>query len=283
VINEGNYDVVHVHLFPALYVAGLAKLFHLTRTKLIFTEHSTFNRRMTNPFYRCIDRLVYNQYSHVVAISDKVKANMVRQLNKSNIDTVYNGIDLNAIRDTAPLNIRQELALPEDAYILTMVGRFIASKDYTTLFQSLNYLPENVHVVCVGKGELMDEYKQKIQSERWASKVHFLGLRTDVINILKGSDIIVLSTEYEGFSISMLEGMSCMKPFVASAVPGVADLVDGVAELFEYRNAGQLAEIVKHLMNDRNAYQKIAERCYQFAAQHNIDRVAAKYFSIYNS
>ena len=109
-----------------------------------------------------------------------------------------------------------------------MCAAFRKQKDYMTLFRAVNYLPANVHVLCVGDGEYREEHEAYCKTHDLSSRVHFLGLRKDVARIFKASDVIVLSTYYEGFSIAMLEAMATGRPFVASAVPGIQDLVEVV-------------------------------------------------------
>lgn len=277
-IREGNYDAVHVHLFPALYIVGLAKMLGLIgKTRIYYTEHSTTNRRRNHYILRFCDRIIYRQYNGIVTISDKVQLNLAQHINTSDISIINNGIDLQAIKLIKPFNLRSELNIPDDAFLITMVGRFIEGKDFNTLISTLAILPTNFHIVCVGDGPTRKSVKTRFKDEGYAKRIHYLGLRKDVIAILKSSDISVLSTEHEGFSISMLESMACGLPFVASAVPGIKDLVDGVAELFEYQNSDQLSKILLRLNSDKTYYQSVANRCSDFASRYDIKNTARKY------
>lgn len=279
-IRLGNYDAVHVHLFPALYIVGLAKMFGLlNNTKIYYTEHSTTNRRRNNKLLQLFDKIIYRQYGGIIAISNKVKANLSKHLNFSDISIINNGINLNIIKSTEPANLHSELGIPGDACVVTMVGRFIIGKDYDTLLSTLEKLPEKFHIVCVGDGPTRQSVENTFITKKYAKNIHFLGLRSDVIAILKASDITVLSTEHEGFSISMLESMACGKPFVASAVPGVKDLVGGIAELFEYKNVDQLSNILLQLSSDNDHYQAVAERCHNFASRFDINQIASIYLT----
>ena len=60
-----KYDLVHVHLFPAQYWVILAKIISFSKVKLVFTEHSTFNRRRQIPFFRMLDKFIYKQYDKI--------------------------------------------------------------------------------------------------------------------------------------------------------------------------------------------------------------------------
>lgn len=281
-LKSGNYDVVHVHLFPSLYVVILATLFMSQRPKLIYTEHSTTNKRRSKKVFELIDNLVYKRYRRIVAISSEVALNLSNHARINHITTISNGVDVHKI-DNSAINssLREELNLSEDNVLVAMVGRFVPGKDYATLIQALYDLPDNVHVVCIGDGPMRASIQSQTLCRPFANRVHFLGLRSDVISILKATDIIVLSTEHEGFSISMLEAMACNKPFVASAVPGIKDIVGDNALLFEYQNSGDLAKQIKLLTDNKQAYQKMSEKSRQFAERHDIYAIAQQYLSVY--
>lgn len=279
-IENGGYDVVHVHLFPALYYVGAIRMLGSFKGKLCYTEHSTSNRRRGNPVMAIADRVVYKRYDSVVAISDKVKRNLENHLRRNDVIVVNNGIDINAIASAELTDLRKECSIPSDATIVTMVSRITSGKDHTTLVKAIVDLPCDFHLVAVGDGPLRQNLETMVSLSEAMDRIHILGLRKDVYGILKASDIVVLSTEHEGFSIAMLEAMACRKPFVASSVPGIADLVDGVAELFEYQNHEQLAEILQQLKDSPTKYKEVAKRCYTFALKYEINNVARNYLQI---
>src|SRR5690606_22583499 len=62
-----KYDIIHVHLFPSLYWAGLAKMVSFSKVKMVYTEHSTTNRRRSNFFFKLMDKLVYKFYDRIIA------------------------------------------------------------------------------------------------------------------------------------------------------------------------------------------------------------------------
>ena len=90
-----NYDVLHVSLFPALYWVAFAKILTRSKTKLIFTEHNTINRRMGNYFFEIFEQIIYKQYDRIVAISPEANESLSLHLkNKIKVSTIYNGVDV---------------------------------------------------------------------------------------------------------------------------------------------------------------------------------------------
>lgn len=280
-IRDNDFDVVHVHLFPSLYFAVACKFCQKKKPVLVYTEHSTNNRRRGKKIFQIFDRFFYKRYDCIFAISEKVKESLENHVIGLPITVINNGIDISVIKQTPSVNIREELGLSDSTVLLTMVSRFAWMKDYKTVFQSMKNLPDNIHFLCVGDGEGLEEHRRIVGNEGLNNRIHFLGLRSDVIGVMKGSDIIILSSKYEGFSISMLEAMACGKPFVASDVPGLNDNAAGVADFFEYQNADLLASVVKSLISDRTHYDNVAQRCYQFAERYDINYIAQKYIDEY--
>jgi len=91
-----KYDIIHAHLFPTLYWVALAKWLSRSKTKLIFTEHSTHNRRMEQKSWQIIDKFIYKQYDCIVSITKDVdsmiKSHLSFPLDKFKI--INNGINL---------------------------------------------------------------------------------------------------------------------------------------------------------------------------------------------
>lgn len=280
-IHEGKYDAVHVHLFPALYYVSICKWMFNDNFRLIYSEHSTTNKRRGNLLFKHLDRAIYKNYDNIIAISNKVKENLENHLSTNRVQIINNGIDFKAIQDAQITDIRLELGIPKEAKIITMVSRLVPGKDYKTLIKALEKSPINSHLCFIGDGPLLDDLNYTARQSKSKDRVHILGLRKDVYGILKASDIVVLSTHHEGFSISMLEAMACHKPFIASSVEGITDLVNGIAELFEYKDSFKLALILKNICEDDNYYNEVADRCYCFAKNFDINTIAQKYISVY--
>ena len=166
------------------------------------------------------------------------------------------------------------MGLKPDCKLVTMVARFCFMKDYKTLIKAMSRLERDIHLLCIGDGPFLNENKEYAKAVGVDSRIHFLGLRKDVPNLLQASDVIVLSSKHEGFSISMLEAMSCKKPFIGSNVPGIGDLVRDVALLFEFQDDEELALRIKEVLTDRTLYCNVAEKCYSFAKQYDINIIS---------
>ena len=100
-----------------------------------------------------------------------------------------------------------------------MVAGFRTAKDQGTIVKALNLLDkEKFEVWFAGIGDRMDDVKQLVESLGITGNVRFLGLRTDIPNVLKAADVIVMSSHWEGLSLSNVEGMSQNLPSSDSVV-----------------------------------------------------------------
>lgn len=283
----GRYDIVHVHLFPALYWAGFAKLFSLSGTPVVYTEHSTKNRRRANPILRRIDRFVYRHcYQKVIACSDKALETFRQAYpNVKNVCAINNGVNTSIYATAKPYTKKELLGVSEDSFIVTMVARFMFMKRQDTIVEAISKLPERFHACFVGS-EPTDEGLLKVKklaaSLGVSERVHFLYLRPDVPRILKTSDVVVMSSEYEGLSLSSIEGMAAGKPFVATDVNGLREVVDGAGELFELYNSDELAKILLNLSSDEVYYNELVTRCRKRASEYDIHKMVDSYMNVYN-
>lgn len=273
-----NYDIVHTHnTSPQLY-AAIASLF--TNVKLITTEHSTNNRRRKWSWYKFIDRWMYGRYDHVVCISEIAEKKLKEyiSLDNVNISTINNGVDVQKFANAEPV---PEL-LESDFFHVVMIAGFREAKDQDTLIKAISLLPSNFKLWLVGDGIRRPELEKKVTDLGVSTRVTLMGLRSDVPNILKSADVVVMSSHWEGLSLSNIEGMASGKPFVASDVNGLREVTKGYGILFPHEDAQALATVIQKLHDDRAYYQQVAESCYQRALQFDISKMVDGYLKVYN-
>ncbi len=279
-----EYDIIHVHLFPSIYWAGLSKFFKLTKKPLIITEHSTNNNRRDKPIMRMLDRFIYRQFEHIVTISDAAKESLIEHLGQSfkNIRTVENGVDLKAIHEAKPYS-KTDLGLSEDSFVLIQVSSFRYPKDQATVIKALKILPDHTHLILVGDGPLRDENEKLAKQLGVSERVHLLGIRNDVPRLLKSADVAILSSIYEGLSLSSVEGMASGRPFIATDVPGLTEVVKDAGILVPAKNETKMAEEIIELIKDEAHYKRIVEKCLMRANNYDIRSMVEKYAKLFEA
>lgn len=281
-----SYDIVHTHnSSPQLYVA-IANL--ICRKKIITTEHSTNNRKRNSLILRIIDKWMYMQYNKTICISQIALDSLQNHLGhsrryKDKLCVINNGVDVERIYHSQPIN-RQSINSDINCFIVTMVAGFREAKDQDTLIRAFAQLPKGgFELWLVGDGVRKQELEELVCKLGLTDIVKFLGIRMDVPAILKASDVVVMSSHWEGMSLSNIEGMSAGKPFVASNVDGLRQVTEGYGILFPHQNDSELAEILSKLRSDKEFYKQVAESCYLRAKQFDINIMVGKYSDLYMS
>lgn len=280
-----QYDVVHVHIFPSLYWAAFAKMLSFSKVKMVYTEHSTSNKRRGSFLFKLIDKIVYRQYNKIIAITPQVLQNLESHLrfkHKNRFEVIGNGLNLNKIKEAQPYP-KSDFFEDTEAKIMIQVARFFEPKDHKTLIRALTHLPENVKLLLVGDGDLKTEAETLVGELQLHKRVQFLGVRTDVLALLKTADVIVLSSKHEGLSLSCIEGMASGKPFVASDVPGLNDVVANAGILFPLGDEKALAATISKLLSDTNYYQQTVISCQYKANAFDIYKMVDSYIHLYRN
>lgn len=276
-----QYDIVHTHNTACQYFVAIAsKFLNYKSFKFITTEHNTTNRRRNIHWLRPIEKWMYKQYNTIICISDKAKENLQECIGSNYpIKIIYNGIDIQKYVHAISLN-REILGL-KDNFIICMVAGFRLQKDQDTLIRAMKRLPNNFHLWLIGDGERRKELELLTQKEELVDRVKFLGNRSDIPQLLKTADIIVMSSHWEGLSLSSIEGMSSGKPFVASDVDGLHEIVNGYGVLFQEGNDKALSETILKLIQNKTLYTNIAEKCQKRATEFDLHTTVDSYLSIY--
>ncbi len=285
-----RYDVVHTHNSSPQLFAAIAKV--LCSVELVSTEHNTSNRKRAWKWYAPIESWMYGQYDHVICISEIAEQKLREYMGGGWLDetsdkykrisTINNGVDVAAIHDARA--DEELLRLKGDRQAILMVAGFREAKDQDTLVRALRLLDwERFEVWFAGVGVRQEAVKLLADQLGVTGRVRFLGMRTDIPCVLKAADIIVMSSHWEGLSLSNIEGMASGRPFVASDVNGLREVTDGYGILFPHQDAKALANIINLLYEDKAYYNKVADACYRRALQYDINKMVEGYELVYDS
>lgn len=232
-------DVVHVHLFPALYwAAAIAK-------PLLFTEHSTSNRRMENPAFRVAERLVYARYSGFFAISEGVASSLSHYLEflglSKPVVTAPNGISSDFLTENGARAAGQRR--------IAFVGSLKEVKRADLAIRAVARL-KDARLQIAGDGPLAAPLAELSHDLGVASRVEFLGEVDDVRSVLLQNDVLLSTSEFEGFSLVAAEAQATGVPVVGPDVAGFNEVVlDGeTGVLFSDRTPEGIASAVNEVL-----------------------------------
>jgi hypothetical protein len=287
ILSTSNYDIVHVHLFPATYWVSIASRFlKVNKPKIVMTEHSTHNKRRKYKAFQIIEKYIYKNFDKIVSISNGTQKELVDWLEISNRSdkflVINNGIVLDKFIYSERLSAQELKDLGINyKYTLCMIGRFTESKDHETVLRALTRLPSDVGLIMVGEGLLELKIREKTKDLGLDNRVRFLGFRSDVNRIIKSIDIIVHSANWEGFGLAVVEGMAAGKPVVATNVEGLSEIVKGFGLLFNPSDDLELSVLIKDLINDKTFYDKISTNCFLASKKYDIKKTAELYSDLY--
>ena len=121
---------------------------------------------------------------------------------------------------------KKEIGLPQDTKVGIIVGDLNDNKNVETLLSAVSDTPDNFHVIICGIGPNEDKLKGQADSLGILNRVHFLGFRKDMKELLRISDVFLFASKREGLPRSIMEAMACGLPCVVSNIRGNVDLID---------------------------------------------------------
>jgi len=225
-LKQINPDIIHLHSSKAGMVGRIAA--RILRLRAIFTAHgwaftdgvSFFRRMISLPLERWVAR--YSQRIICVSEYDRELALQYRVGRSEQLVTIHNGIpDINENQCLLEENSNKKRSVLK----CVMVARFSSQKDYATLLHAASQVTVPVELHLAGQGELIASMRSLARELQIEDKTNFLGPRSDIPALLSSNDVFVLTTNYEGFPISILEAMRAGLPVIATDVGGVGEAV----------------------------------------------------------
>lgn len=280
-----EYNIVHSHLFPTLYWVALAKYLSQSNCKLLHTEHNTHNKRRNKIYLSFLETFIYKKFNKIISISEKVQDNLqkwIKRVEGDKFEVIYNGVNIDKFRSSVPID-RNLLGIPQNAKVILMTARFNIQKDPNTLikaFSKIKYLDS--YLVFVGDGVLRKASELLADNLGVIDRVLFLGIRTDIPEIINMADICVLSSNWEGFGLVAVEYMASGKPTIVSNVEGLCDIVSGAGIVFQKGNDEELKNEIESLLTDQEKCLVISKKCYERSLCFGINEMTDSYINVYN-
>jgi glycosyltransferase involved in cell wall biosynthesis len=275
-----KYDLIHLHLFPAMLYA-LIGLFRIEdRPVVIIHEHNTTNRRR-HKLFRPLDSWMYSKADRIVSITPEVEQaliNWIPGLARKCL-VIPNGITEEEIVDK-PYRDRHPDARAGVLRVLSL-GRCVHQKGFDVLIRAVA-ATSGVFLQIAGDGPLKASLR-KLAAELGADdRVAFLGTRHDVPDLLERADAYVQSSRYDGFAIAALEALGSGLPVVFSAVAGMAQVIGESAGLsFPNENHEVLAGNLARLRDDLQLREDLGRDGVTRARQFMCGESSQRFVSLY--
>lgn len=228
-IKDNHYDVVHIHRSICRW--GMAFCAWRAGARSIYTTHSVFTcKSFMRPWHiwlrwsaSCIFKCIST------SISDSVYDQELKYFHHKTIK-IYNWYSSARFYPAKVPNekilIREKLGLPPSCPIIISVGGCNGNKRHHDIISAMPLIIEqlpDVHYLHLGQGSTTEEEKQLAKALGINDHIHFYGNQTDVRQYLVASDIYIMTSRFEGISLTTIEAMACRIPAILYDVPGLRD------------------------------------------------------------
>lgn len=260
-LQQGRFDVIHAFAGTSSIYAALAG--KLAGVPVILggyrVEHK--ERGLLALAHRMIDRFLTGWIVNSRGIADSMVATL--GINPQRFFVVYNGIAPEAFQSELSRNeARHKLGLPESQQVVTKVARLHPQKNHRLFLKMARRVIDShpdTRFLIVGDGPLKSDLQDHSDSLGISNKVLFLGIRSDIPDILAATDVSVLTSEYEGFPNALIEAMCVGIPVVSTNYPGIEELiVDDKGGFIVPRNdAESMAAKITQLLDDADLRKRM--------------------------
>ena len=248
-LRRQRVDIVHSHEFTmAVYGAAAARRLGIPHVITMHGSEKVFTRVQR----RLALRLAFAASRAVVAVSHATHAHMTRvmRMPSSGILTIPNGI---AFTPGARAGVRAELGLDDSQVLVLAVGNLVPRKGHIFLLRALAALGNaQWHVAIAGRGDEEQRLRDFAAEAGIAGRVHLLGHRGDIPDLLAAADIYAMPSLWEGLPMALLEAMFAGKAIIASRASGIPEAIDEGKEglLTDPGDVAQLKEVLSRLVTD---------------------------------
>lgn len=241
VINAGKYDIIWTNEPVMGVVTRLAARAARKRgTKVLYMVHG-FHFYKGAPalnwmVYYPVERWASRFCDEIVTIN-KEDYGRAKKLHAREVKYIHGiGIDMNRLRlAETQCDIRKELGLSEDSFLLLTVGELLPRKNQQVIIRALGKLKDKkIHYILCGKGKQREKLAMLAKKAGIGEQIHFLGYRKDVGDIYEQVDLLALPSRREGLGLAGLEGMYCGLPLVTSNINGIRDYMENGKTGFMY-------------------------------------------------
>lgn len=280
-IESEKFDLIHCHTPVGGIVTRLAAASSRKKngTKVIYTAHG-FHFFKGAPLinwliYFTAEKFCSYLTDTIITINKEDFANAESKLNAKKVCYVPGvGVDTSFFAGTRGKReeLLSEISADKDSIILLSIGELSARKNHSVSIKALSEIKnEKLHLVIAGTGEKREEFLELAKELGVDGRVHLLGFRTDVAELLKSADIFLFPSIQEGLPVALMEAMSCGLPVICSEIRGNTDLIDDTCGvLCPATDADAFKSAVEKLLADESIRKSMGEKAFAQSKKYDI-------------
>ena len=285
VLRELQPDLIHAHDPHAVSMASMAlsTMSDPRRPALVIARRVDFHLKR-NAF----SRWKYQQVDAAICVSNAIRDMVVEDgIAESAAFVVHEGVQVERIEALPSADVCKELWLPPGSPTVGNIAALVPHKGQRYLVdaaQAVVRAMPDAHILIFGEGELRPALSRQIKHLGLEHHVQLAGFRPDILSLLKGLDVFVMSSLTEGLGTSILDAMAASKPLVGTTAGGIPEAVeDGVTGiLVPPHNAAALADAILRLLQDGALRRRMGEAGLErVRALFNVDRMIDQTLAVY--
>ncbi|MFX0137788.1 MAG: glycosyltransferase [Candidatus Hodarchaeota archaeon] len=221
VLNNFRPDIIHTHMYIMRYT-----LIPMLLNRIPIRIHTlhTLAQHEVDFAGKIVQRVAFNFFNFMpISVSNNVDISVKKVYNVSSI-IIYNGISVDYFD-----SLKKPCKRKKNETIFINVSGFRPVKNHHLLINALNMVVkvrQHIKLYLIGDGPLRPEIEKMVAVRNLQNNIIFLGIRDNIQELLKKSDVYVVSSKYEGQSLSVMEAMLAGKPIISTGVEGMLDLVE---------------------------------------------------------
>jgi glycosyltransferase involved in cell wall biosynthesis len=287
--HRSEIDLVKVNGAINLAAADVNAVHFVHSSWLRSPVHISRNRRDLYGLYQWLftafnarwEKQAFQKAQVVVSVSEKVAQELVNiSVPRSRIRVIVNGVDL---EEFAPgQSNRQKLGLPENVNLALFAGDIrTPRKNLDTVLHALVKVP-NLHLAVVGHIE-GSPFPQLAASLGLSERVHFIGYRRDIAEIMRAVDLFVFPSRYEACTLVLLEALSSGLPVITATATGGAELVTSECGIVlpDSDDIDGLGAALMSFVSDRPLMQQMGQAARSVAEQYSWTTMAQTYVDLF--
>lgn len=232
-IKKYNPDIVYAHSSKAGAIARIADIG--LKNYCIYNPHGwAFNMRCSakkKAMYTAIEKIAAPFCDKIICISDAEKQSALDKkiCREDKLQVIFNGVDIEAYENGIHGTVkRKDLNIPEDAFVVGMVGRISPQKAPDIFIKMAKHVKDkvsNAHFIIVGNGDQEAEIEKYAKDNDFLDSLHITGWVDNPMSYVELFDVACLLSRWEGFGLVLPEYMMAGKPIVATRVDAIPNII----------------------------------------------------------
>jgi glycosyltransferase involved in cell wall biosynthesis len=235
---KGNYDLVHSHGFTAGMCVAVPAFFR--RTPHLMTLHETLNEKQFEGFRGRFRKVgitgLLLLIDKIHSVGNDAQENLFGYFRglagkEEKCLVIPNGIEVDRFLTGEPRDLRSELGLGDEIFVIGFLGRFMAPKGFRYLVEAIEILradaklPKQPLVLTFGDGGFIREEKEAIKEKNLNRYFEFMPFAPNAAGTIKGLDVVAIPSISEAWPLQPMEAMVCGTPIIGTECIGLREVL----------------------------------------------------------